>query len=331
MKEYKQIIKTTNRSSFIMEGDLFLDIETLGLSPKTAPVYLIGLGYYAEEGYEIHQIFAEREDEEGEILQALFPFLQNASRILTFNGEAFDLPFLTNRSHLYHLPFSYKSAKITWEDRSLESFDILKAVRSLRRILQFPHYNQRALEDFLGIKRDGDLDGGQLIRVYRAFEQDSDPIKLRALLDHNAFDVAHMPGLLDLLTYRNILTTEYGIDSFTYDDKGISFTASSQLMLPAPLSIHKTGIHLQFDGQRLQMFIPLTDGKMRYYLPNPKDYVRLKADGQLLPRALASSLDSSSYEKVDRDTCYQEVTITDTSLTKEYLSRYLKQILRQLK
>ena len=64
MKEYKQTIKTINRSSFLTEQDLFLDIETLGLSPKTSPVYLIGLGHFTQEGYELIQLLAENKEEE---------------------------------------------------------------------------------------------------------------------------------------------------------------------------------------------------------------------------------------------------------------------------
>lgn len=332
MKEYKQTIKTINRSSFLTEQDLFLDIETLGLSPKTAPVYLIGLGHFTQEGYELIQLLAENKEEEGEVIHRLFFYLQKADRVITFNGEAFDLPFLTQRSQLYRLGFTFEQSKIhTVDHLVLDSFDILKAVRSLRRILQFAHYNQTALEDFLQIQRAEDLDGGKLISVYKAYENDADPVKEKTLLKHNAFDVIHMPMLLAMLTYRSIPTTAYSVQSFSLSEHAVEFSAVSDLILPAPLSIHKLGIHLQFRENTVKVFLPLEDGKMRYYLPNPGDYVRLKADGQLLPKALASSLPSASYEKVDAENCYQEVAVTQDSLSETVLNRYLKQLLAQLK
>lgn len=314
----------------IREGDIFLDLETLGLSPKDSAIYLIGLGRFNRGSYEIVQFFAENEQEEDEIIHAIFPYLTNASRIITFHGEAFDLPFLTKRSRQYHIPFSYEQGKVQYSGRDIESFDLRKAIYSLRRILQFPHYNQRTLEEFLQIKRKDDIAGKELITCYKAYMMDEDPLKRSMLLDHNRFDVEHMPKLFDLLQYRNIPDTNYTLTSFSSNQQALELCGTSDLSLPVPLSIHNLGVHLQFFDCGIKVYIPLSNGKMRYYLPNPKDYVRLKADGQLLPKALAASLPSSSYEKVDESNCYTEVSINSETLNPEYLSRYLKQLLRQI-
>ena len=47
---------------------LFFDIETTGLSPEHAEVFLIGALRLSESGAELHQFFAETQSEEKEIL-----------------------------------------------------------------------------------------------------------------------------------------------------------------------------------------------------------------------------------------------------------------------
>ena len=77
---------------------LFFDIETTGLSPKTAEVYLIGVSYYQGHTWHIAQFMAETPDHEKEILDSFNSLVQDFKYLVHFNGNRFDINFITNNS-----------------------------------------------------------------------------------------------------------------------------------------------------------------------------------------------------------------------------------------
>ena len=82
---------------------LFVDIETLGLSPKTSPIYLIGCGYFDNNGFNISQFFADSYQDEPYLLQDFLSFSSGFKTLMHFNGDKFDLPFIKGRCRIYGL------------------------------------------------------------------------------------------------------------------------------------------------------------------------------------------------------------------------------------
>ena len=83
----------------------FFDIETCGLSAKSAPVYMIGAVQPDDRGtYLFRQWCAERPSEEPALITAFAESLPARCRLLHFNGTTFDLPFLRDRSNFLGLP-----------------------------------------------------------------------------------------------------------------------------------------------------------------------------------------------------------------------------------
>ena len=66
---------------------LFIDIETTGFSAKTSNLYLIGCAYYAEEKWQSIQWFAQKHEEESQIISAFFEF---AYLEVSYDGENFE-------------------------------------------------------------------------------------------------------------------------------------------------------------------------------------------------------------------------------------------------
>jgi uncharacterized protein YprB with RNaseH-like and TPR domain len=77
---------------------LFLDIETTGLSPANAELFLIGAASYTHAGLHIIQYFAEEPGEEKAILEAFSELIRDYDTLITFNGNKFDIPFLEKRN-----------------------------------------------------------------------------------------------------------------------------------------------------------------------------------------------------------------------------------------
>ena len=75
----------------------FFDIETTGLSAKTASIYLIGAMHYdhATGSWALTQWFADDYRSEPMILEAFLSYLEDFTYLYHFNGCTFDIPFVT--------------------------------------------------------------------------------------------------------------------------------------------------------------------------------------------------------------------------------------------
>ena len=77
------------------EHSIFFDIETTGFSPATSSLYMIGCASRKDSQICMDQFFAEKPEEEAEILTAFFQLLSQYTTIITFNGVGFDIPYPT--------------------------------------------------------------------------------------------------------------------------------------------------------------------------------------------------------------------------------------------
>lgn len=222
------------------EDILFFDIETTGLSARSAGLYLIGMLHYvlgtgspkslavpsleplssstegrkcidtssetaADEGHwELLQLFCEDVADEPGVLQAFFSLLSTKKVLLSYNGDGFDLPFLRHMVEQYDLPYSFDD---------VESVDLFKKFRPLKRLLGLENLKLKTCERFLGIDREDRFSGGELIEVYFEWQKTKDPALLHMLLLHNAEDIENLPNVLPLLRYETLLHSELELAS----------------------------------------------------------------------------------------------------------------------
>lgn len=127
------------------EDFLFLDIETLGLFGGNL-VILIGMAILEkDEKIMLHQFLVLNPEDEIAALRAFLEHLNKSKSLVSFNGKAFDLPFLEGRMRYYGmrpdlhkahfdlLPFSRRAWRKKLPDCSLGTIekDILKQRRGL--------------------------------------------------------------------------------------------------------------------------------------------------------------------------------------------------------
>ena len=124
------------------EDILFVDIETTGLSAAHASIYLMGCCFYKNGEWMIRQWLCEKEDEEKDLLEAFYKHLSSYSTLIHFNGNQFDLPFISKRAALYDL-------NITFEE--MTGIDIYKRIFPYRHFLRLTNCKQKTLEEFLGV------------------------------------------------------------------------------------------------------------------------------------------------------------------------------------
>ena len=155
---------------------LFFDIETTGFSPASSSLYLIGMLSFEDGCWNLTQLFAESLSDEQKLLETFFQILAQKKLLIHFNGDMFDIPYITKCAAQYGIsaPFS-----------SIESFDIYKKIKPLKSLLGLSSLKQKSIEQFLYLTRKDPFDGGQLIPVYQEYLRTRDERGYYALLLHN--------------------------------------------------------------------------------------------------------------------------------------------------
>ncbi len=166
---------------------LFLDIETCGL--QSAPVFLVGLCHIGERNLVLRQLFARDYAEERSLLTEVERIVREFDFLVTYNGKAFDLPFLRNRAVHHRLSF----------EASPPHLDLLWMVRRRWRD-RLPNCRLRTLEwRVLRRLRAGDIDGWEIPGAYHAYVKHGQPHRLLPVFHHNLLDLVAMAELLPRL------------------------------------------------------------------------------------------------------------------------------------
>jgi len=163
---------------------VFLDIETTGLG--RSPLFLAGLLDYRDGDFLIRQLFARDYSEEKPLLLWLLDQLKEFEVVITFNGKAFDMPYIRDRAAFHMLP----------RDRQVHHLDLLHACRRRWRDT-LPDCRLQTLESRICYRyRDGDIPGSDIPRAYHDFVRTGDAWQIKDILHHNALDLLTMSELV---------------------------------------------------------------------------------------------------------------------------------------
>lgn len=177
---------------FNRQNVCFIDIETTGLSSKFNSIYLIGIMYYniEEKMWYLIQLFAESLDEEKELLISFINFISNFDKVVTYNGDTFDIPFINNRLKHYNIEY-----QISLEN----SFDLYKYIRENRNYLDLENLKLKTIEKRLGIYREDLYSGKDCIKFYRDYVKTKNKEFKDIILKHNYDDLYYLIFILEIL------------------------------------------------------------------------------------------------------------------------------------
>lgn len=209
----------------------FLDIETTGFSRKKNFIYLIGIQYYSQstKNWSIRQLFAENINEEKDILLEFIKLISNYKKIITYNGDRFDIPFINSRLLLLGIPYLIN------KDLSL---DIYKVVKENNIFLSLNSLKLKSLEESLGLYREDLYSGKDCINFYYDYIKSHNDDSFNKIIQHNYEDLYYM---IDILKIFDIIK-EIKSFSFNYNEIIFSITINSielsgeQLMVLGQLS-----------------------------------------------------------------------------------------------
>lgn len=281
------------------EDVLFFDIETTGLSARSAGLYLIGVLTYTDKKWTLLQFFCEDVADEPAVLQAFFELLRTKKTLISYNGDGFDIPFLRHMLEQYGLPYSFDA---------VESFDLFKKFRPLKRLLKLPDLKLKSCERFLGIDREDRFTGGELIEVYFEWQKTKAPALLDTLLLHNAEDIANLPNLLPLLRYRTLPHSDFQLRAHERDECTIHLHYLSTLALPQPMDLRGDFWALHAEGSAVELYVQLFEGERKLFFADFEHYYYLPAEDQVIHQSLAEFVDRSARKKACARNCYQRVT-----------------------
>ena len=153
----------------------FLDIETTGLSPQSSYITMVGI--LDVDGYTAYV--------RDENLEDLRPALERYDLVVTYNGAAFDLPYIEYHfgrvfSHMAHIDLRFPLRRLGYRG------------------------GLKSIEAQAGISRPselGSLDGFDAVLLWRMWE-DGDAGARDTLIRYNAEDVASLPLLADIVYNR---------------------------------------------------------------------------------------------------------------------------------
>lgn len=303
--KFKQL-KTEYDLSLIAvpEKTLFLDIETTGLSSKTASIYLIGACYYTESFWNGIQWFAETPEEEADIITAFFSFASDFSTLIHFNGNQFDLPFFLGRCEILNLPYTFNT---------FEGIDIYKRVALCKHFLQLPNCKQKSIEKFLHLDRDDKYNGGELIQVYKNYVVNPSKDKEDLLLLHNKDDLKGMLEILPILAYGDIFNKPVRatkVQSNYYRD--LNGKRQQELIIrlkltssvPIPISYHANDCYVTAEGDHAALRVPVYTEELKYFYNNYKEYYYLPMEDMAMHKSVASFVDKEHRIPATAATCY---------------------------
>lgn len=299
-----------------LNNTAFFDIETTGFSRDYCTIYMIGAMAVdtAKLEAEVVLFFAETPAEEKEVIIDFFNWLgeKEISHLITFNGASFDVPFVNARIEKLELDCAQ------CDFSRYNHLDIYKKLSIYKDLFGLANCKQKSIEGFLGIGREDEMNGGQLIEVYKRYAKNPTDEDRHLLIIHNYEDVLGMLALLPALNYPEIFenTSSY-IDSLEYSISSDAVVYTCTLNYPVPVAINYThpayGFELDLCGDHLEFRAPLYDGKLHYFYKDFKDYYYLPLEGYAIPKVIASGVDKNSRIPATESNCYILAEFTETN------------------
>ena len=285
---------------------LFFDIETTGFSKDNTILYLIGCGYFIENGFQFIQWFNDDGTSEEEILLAFHDTLKQKDwQLVTFNGNSFDIPYLKRHYELNELPCDIESFP------SLDFYQFLKPFQSL---FQMTHGKQKDWEHFLELYREDTYDGGQLIAVYKEYLMNKEEALLHNLLLHNEEDLLGMKYLLPLFSYRMLLSKDLslikvspGESLFEKGTGSIAISCKLPLALPKPLNFSTSVGSISTDKNDSSILIislPYIEETLKHFFKDYRNYYYLPEEDRAIHKSVGCYVERKYRRAAKASTCY---------------------------
>jgi len=192
IKEYKikVVLPREIFSKFKMDTIAYLDIEATGFDLEYDKIVLISLGYYLnKDEFKIIQYFAESPSEEESILRELKKAMSRFKRWCSYNGTAFDEPFIVRKMYRYDLGAILPR----------EHVDLFRIIRPFHKKMGIKSCSLKSVEQFIGVNRKDEINGAMWVELYDEYLLTNDETLKNILMLHNYEDVVNLPIIFKVI------------------------------------------------------------------------------------------------------------------------------------
>lgn len=292
----------------IPQQTLFIDIETTGLSANSANLYLIGCVYYdtTQSTSEWHTIqwFASNYEDEEALLTSFADFAKDYRYLIHFNGNQFDIPFLSRKFEQYHISFDFST---------FDGIDLYRRIAPYKSFLKLPDCKQKTLEAFLNMNRDDTYTGGELVDIYHDFVISQSEESEQLLLLHNEDDIKGMLQVVAALAVPDLFRNPVKVTKVQanyYNDvnqqKCAEVIMNLRFTTPLPTAISYSANDCYFSGNGAEgkLKVPLYEEEMKYFYSNYKNYYYLPKEDIAIHKSVAAYVDKEYREPAHASNCY---------------------------
>lgn len=278
---------------------LLLNIETTGLSPRNAFIFMIGMGWPEGGRWHFRCLLAESRMDERKIMTAFYEQMKNFNQVLTYGGQSFSWRFMENRWTNYSDTEDHLFA-----DKQL--LDLQKDISPYRVFFPLPDLKKSTIETFTGFNRRDNLSGKELIAVFSEWERSHDEHGSEVLLKHHREDMLSLLQLHTLTAYTCFWKGDFEqILSCKLENDVCRFHVQLKSPVPHPLQYQTQYADIALEGTSAVIAAAIYHGRLKYFLPGPvKDYFYLPYEDQAMHRSVACYVDKDHRQKATAATCY---------------------------
>lgn len=172
----------------LLKQSVFLDIETTGLSRQFSDIISITILLNEDNVYKIYQIFCQYSVDEPQALKLLKDLIKNKNFIITYNGNSFDIPFLSFKAQKH-------GVDLKLED--MLKIDLYNYIRQVKNKVDIPDLKLKTAEEYFKINRTDTLSGEDVTVLYEAYRLEPRNEFSFLIMQHNYEDVLNLPILMN--------------------------------------------------------------------------------------------------------------------------------------
>ncbi|MBR3600384.1 MAG: ribonuclease H-like domain-containing protein [Lachnospiraceae bacterium] len=280
---------------FNPEDMVAFDIETTGFTAETTILYLIGCAHYENGEWYITQWFNNDGISEREILIEFFTFIKDKKYLFNYNGDGFDIPYVTKKLKRFELNFSFDN---------MESIDLYKYIKPFKKVLHLDNLKQKTLEKFLNINRLDKYTGGDLIKTYEDYLKNQDKLSRQLVIQHNYEDLEGLLYSSSLLAYNKLKAGSFVVQKMSLRDNRLLFSLTLKYPLPRRITLGTNDIIVTGHKNEATINVPIISDEFKFYFDNYKEYYYLPAEDMAVHKSVASYVDKNYRMQAKKETCY---------------------------
>lgn len=298
-----EIITNDARENKYLQLELFynpediclFDIETTGFAAEATTLYLIGCCFYENGTWRIRQWFNNDGCSEQEIILAFTEFISQYKYIMHYNGDGFDIPYMSKKIDKYGMDYSF---------RSIESIDLYKKIKPFKKILHLDDLKQKSIEKLISINRLDKYSGGDLIKIYNNFVTNRDVANKTLLIQHNYEDLEGLLYCCCLLSYTKLKAGCFSVQKMSVKENRLLFLLALQYPIPKRISLGINDIIITGNHNEMTINAPIFSGELKFYFDNYREYYYLPAEDMAVHKSVAAYVDKDYRIQAKKENCY---------------------------